>query len=79
MSLETPRLKTYRGNITDFVRRVPEAKPAFCGHASVACRSYLSLSSERQRFVLPEPGMLEGVKSKGKKLLKMQNVTILAT
>ena len=67
-------------------------------------RSYLSLTSEKQRFVLPEPGMLEahhgapvadrcrcfmavtwwhgitvpssqGVKSKGKKLLKMQNAT----
>ena len=58
-------------------------------------RSYLSLTNEKQRFVLPEPGMLEvqllccstawvasadmidcqGVKSKGKKLLKMQNVT----
>eukprot|EP00438_Fugacium_kawagutii_P009939 Skav214632 [mRNA] locus=scaffold1009:50331:62587:- [translate_table: standard] len=56
-------LKTYKGNITDFVRRCPEAK------------SYLSLTSEKQRFVLPEPGMLEGVKSKGKKLLKMQHVT----
>jgi len=57
------KLKTYRGNITDFVRRCPEAK------------SYLTLTNEKQKFVLPEPGMLEGVKSKGKKLLKMHNVT----
>lgn len=63
INVKQRKLKTYKGNITDFVRRCPEAK------------SYLSLTSEKQRFVLPEPGMLEGVKSKGKKLLKMQNVT----
>lgn len=63
INVKQRKLKTYRGNITDFVRRCPEAK------------SYLSLTNDKQRFVLPEPGMLEGVKSKGKKLLKMQNVT----
>lgn len=63
INVKQRKLKTYKGNITDFVRRCPEAK------------SYLSLTNEKQRFVLPEPGMLEGVKSKGKKLLKMQNVT----
>ncbi|CAJ1336721.1 unnamed protein product [Effrenium voratum] len=63
INVKQRKLKTYKGNITDFVRRCPEAK------------SYLSLTSEKQRFVLPEPGMLEGVKSKGKKLLKMQHVT----
>jgi hypothetical protein len=69
----------------------------FSAQSSHELRSYLSLTSEKQRFVLPEPGMLEahhgapvdvswrwhgitvpshqGVKSKGKKLLKMQNAT----
>eukprot|EP00439_Symbiodinium_sp_Y106_P058584 s2771_g8.t1 len=63
INVKQRKLKTYKGNITDFVRRCPEAK------------SYLSLTNDKQRFVLPEPGMLEGVKSKGKKLLKMHNVT----
>ncbi|CAE8596152.1 unnamed protein product [Polarella glacialis] len=63
INVKQRKLKTFRGNVTDFVRRCPEAK------------SYLTLTDERQRFVLPEPGMLEGVKSKGKKLLKMHNVT----
>ncbi|CAE7581243.1 HEF3 [Symbiodinium natans] len=63
INVKQRKLKTYKGNITDFVRRCPEAK------------SYLSLTNDKQRFILPEPGMLEGVKSKGKKLLKMHNVT----
>eukprot|EP00930_Biecheleria_cincta_P034899 TRINITY_DN24051_c0_g3_i1.p1 TRINITY_DN24051_c0_g3~~TRINITY_DN24051_c0_g3_i1.p1 ORF type:complete len:1800 (-),score=405.11 TRINITY_DN24051_c0_g3_i1:238-5571(-) len=63
INVKQRKLKTYKGNVTDFVRRCPEAK------------SYLTLTNEKQRFVLPEPGMLEGVKSKGKKLLKMHHVT----
>lgn len=63
INVKQRKLKTYKGNVTEFVRRCPEAK------------SYLTLTNEKQRFVLPEPGMLEGVKSKGKKLLKMHHVT----
>eukprot|EP00933_Yihiella_yeosuensis_P038534 TRINITY_DN32466_c0_g1_i1.p1 TRINITY_DN32466_c0_g1~~TRINITY_DN32466_c0_g1_i1.p1 ORF type:complete len:529 (+),score=121.34 TRINITY_DN32466_c0_g1_i1:87-1589(+) len=63
INVKQRKLKTYKGNVTDFVHRVPDAK------------SYLTLTNERQKFVLPQPGLLEGVKSKGKKLLKMHHVT----
>eukprot|EP00747_Dinoflagellata_sp_TGD_P087975 gnl/TRDRNA2_/TRDRNA2_163835_c3_seq1.p1 gnl/TRDRNA2_/TRDRNA2_163835_c3~~gnl/TRDRNA2_/TRDRNA2_163835_c3_seq1.p1 ORF type:complete len:752 (-),score=160.69 gnl/TRDRNA2_/TRDRNA2_163835_c3_seq1:212-2347(-) len=63
INVKQRKLKTYRGNITQFVARCPEA------------RAYLTLASDKVKFVLPEPGMLEGVKSRGKKLLKMNNVT----
>jgi len=63
INVKQRKLKTYVGSITDFVRRVPDAK------------SYITLDGDKKMFILPEPGMLEGVKSRGKKLLKMNNVT----
>ena len=56
------KLKTYRGNLSEFVKARPEAK------------AYYELASETLTFTLPEPGFLEGVKSKGKAILKMSNV-----
>ncbi|EKX48372.1 hypothetical protein GUITHDRAFT_68804, partial [Guillardia theta CCMP2712] len=57
------KLKTYRGNLAEFVRQKPEAK------------AYYELASEEVTFTLPEPGFLEGVKSKGKAILKMSDVS----
>jgi len=57
------KLKTYRGNLSHFVQVRPEAKV------------YYQLASETLTFTLPEPGFLEGVKSKGKAILKMQGVS----
>merc|ERR1712032_1015479 len=37
--------------------------------------SYFMLRNDRVKFVFPEPGPIEGVKSKGRALLKMTNVT----
>jgi elongation factor 3 len=58
------KLKTYKGNLTDFVNQVPEAKV------------YYELSAdEESKFVFPEPGYLEGVKSTTKSILSMRNVS----
>jgi len=55
------KLKRYKGNLSEFVKKVPEA------------RSYYDLAATSISFKFPEPGNLEGVKSKGKALLKMAN------
>mmetsp|Transcript_25501 Transcript_25501/g.30948 ORF Transcript_25501/g.30948 Transcript_25501/m.30948 type:complete len:1037 (-) Transcript_25501:243-3353(-) len=59
LQIEDLKLKCFKGNLSAFVAKVPAAK------------SYFELKSEKQAFVLPQPGFLEGVKSKGKALMKM--------
>ncbi|KAJ9120607.1 hypothetical protein QFC22_002536 [Naganishia vaughanmartiniae] len=57
------KIKRYPGNLEDFVRMVPEAK------------SYYTLeAAEEYKFKLPNPPMLDGVKTKEKSLLKMRKV-----
>lgn len=57
------KVKRYRGNLEAFVKVVPEAK------------SYYTLeAAEDYRFKLPDPPLLEGVKTKEKSLLKMRKV-----
>ncbi|EJD46144.1 hypothetical protein AURDEDRAFT_113808 [Auricularia subglabra TFB-10046 SS5] len=57
------KLRRYRGNLHDFVKAVPEAK------------SYFTLeAAEDYKFKLPDPPLLEGVKTKEKSLLKMRQV-----
>lgn len=52
-----------QGNLSEFVKKKPEA------------RSYYELASTQGlTFVLPEPGFLEGVKTKDRPILKMYNV-----
>ena len=52
------KLKRYRGNLSKFVERVP------------AARSYYELGASEMEFKFPEPGFLEGVKTKAKAILK---------
>ncbi|KAI0042445.1 hypothetical protein FA95DRAFT_1564323 [Auriscalpium vulgare] len=57
------KLRRYRGNLEAFVKVVPEAK------------SYYTLeAAEDYKFKLPDPPLLEGVKTKEKSLLKMRKV-----
>ena len=56
---ESRKLKRYRGNLSAFVKQVPEAK------------SYYELSASPVTFNFPDPGFLEGVKNKDKAILKM--------
>jgi len=53
------KLKVYKGNLSEFVKQVPEAAAYYC------------LESDNVAFSFPDPGMLEGVTSKTKALMKM--------
>jgi elongation factor 3 len=57
------KLKRYRGNLDEFVKRVPSAK------------SYHELSASDMEFKFPEPGYLEGVKTKAKAILRATNMS----
>lgn len=57
------KIKRYPGNLNAFVKRVPEAK------------AYSELNTgEDYSFKLPDPPLLDGVKTKEKSLAKMRNV-----
>merc|ERR1711972_1292385 len=61
------KLKTFKGEkgktLTQFVEKYPEKK------------AYFELSNETMKFTFPEPGAMEGVKSRSKVILRMTNVT----
>jgi len=59
---EYRKLKTYKGNLSEFVKVKPEAK------------SYYTLQESPITFKFPEPGFLEGIKSKDRAILKMMKV-----
>jgi elongation factor 3 len=52
------KLKRYKGNLAAFVARNPSAK------------SYYELGESEMEFTFPEPGFLEGVKTKAKAILR---------
>ncbi|GAA5816656.1 hypothetical protein MFLAVUS_010186 [Mucor flavus] len=56
------KLKRYSGNLSEFVKKVPRAA------------SYYSLEATQISFTFPEPGYLEGIKTKERAILKMKNV-----
>ncbi|PVI05706.1 hypothetical protein DM02DRAFT_610424 [Periconia macrospinosa] len=60
---EQKKLVCYKGNLADFVKVKPEAK------------SYYTLSSSMVQFKFPPPGILTGVKSNTRSILKMTNCT----
>lgn len=64
---EGRKLKTFKGNLKKLVEAVPE------------CRSYYELVAADtafvQKFTFPEPGILDGVKTKDKAILKMNNIS----
>lgn len=57
------KLKVYKGNLQEFVKAKPEAK------------SYYELTNANLVFKLPEPGFLEGVKTKDKAILKADRIS----
>jgi elongation factor 3 len=60
---EQKKLVAYKGNLADFVRVKPEAK------------SYYTLSDSQVQFKFPPPGILTGVKSNTRSILRMSNCT----
>merc|ERR1712070_561240 len=58
------QFKSAKGTVlTDFVEAYPEKS------------AYFELSDKNEKWVFPVPGALEGVKSRGRTILKMQDVT----
>ncbi|TGZ78531.1 hypothetical protein EX30DRAFT_350928 [Ascodesmis nigricans] len=57
------KLKRYRGNLKAFTEKVPSA------------RSYYELGASELEFKFPEPGFLEGVKTKAKAIVRVNNMT----
>merc|ERR1719361_3229935 len=61
------KLKTFKGTkgstLSQFVEKYPDKK------------AYFELTNETMSFSFPTPGPMEGVKSRSKTVLKMQNVT----
>lgn len=60
---EQKKLVCYKGNLADFVRVKPEGK------------SYYTLSASQVQFKFPPPGILTGVKSNTRAILRMTNCT----
>lgn len=60
---ERKKLKYYRGNLSDFVKVKPEAK------------SYYTLTATNTKFSFPNPGLLAGINSASKAILRMRDVT----
>ena len=58
---EQKKLVCYKGNLADFVKVKPEAK------------SYYTLSASQIQFKFPPPGLLTGVKSNTRSIIRMTN------
>lgn len=63
IQIENLKLKQFKGNLTEFVKKVPKAK------------SFFELKASKMKFTFPPPGNLEGITSKGKAIIKMDDVT----
>ena len=63
MQIDRLKLNTYKGNLSKFVESHPDAQ------------SYFEFKAAKFTFNFPQPSFLEGVKSRGKALLKMDGVT----
>ncbi|PTU18831.1 hypothetical protein P175DRAFT_0334466 [Aspergillus ochraceoroseus IBT 24754] len=60
---EQKKLVCYKGNLADFVKVKPEGK------------SYYTLSASNVQFKFPAPGILSGIKSNTRSILRMTNCT----
>lgn len=60
---EQKKLIRYKGNLSEFVKQKPEAK------------SYYTLSATQVQFKFPPPGILTGVKSNTRSILRMSGCT----
>jgi elongation factor 3 len=58
------KLKLHKGNLSEFVKSHPDAN------------SYFEFKASKFKFKFPQPCFLDGVKSRGKFLMKMDNVSL---
>jgi ATPase subunit of ABC transporter with duplicated ATPase domains len=63
IQIDRLKLNMFKGNLTAFAEKVPEARAYFEFRASA-----------KNKMVFPQPGYIEGIKSKGKALMKMNSV-----
>jgi elongation factor 3 len=63
LQIENLKLHAFKGNLDEFVKIKPQA------------RAYFSFTASKLKFSFPQPGPIEGVKSKGKALMKMSHCT----
>jgi elongation factor 3 len=63
VQIENLKLHWFKGNLSAFVEKRPDAK------------SFFELKTEKFKFTFPQPGALQGVSSKGKAILKMNDIT----
>merc|ERR1712176_1606935 len=63
LSIENLKLRSFKGNLDEFAKANPDI------------RAYFSLKASKKKFRFPQPGPIEGVKSKGKALMKMNDCT----
>merc|ERR1712125_135458 len=63
LQIENLKLNSFKGNLDEFVKFKPSA------------RAYFTLKGSKLKFKFPQPGPIEGVKSKGKALMKMSGCT----
>merc|ERR1712151_895646 len=63
LQIENLKLHSFKGNLDEFVKLKPQA------------RSYFNFTASKMKFKFPQPGPIEGVKSKGKALMKMSGCT----
>lgn len=61
LQIERLKLKHYRGNLNKFIELNPDAK------------AYFSIKESKLKFKFPQPGPIEGVKSRSKALMKMSH------
>jgi elongation factor 3 len=64
LQIDSLKLKLHKGNLTEFVKTHPEAK------------SYFEFSAVKFKFKFPQPCFLDGIKSRGKFLIKMDDVSL---
>jgi len=63
LQIENLKLHTFKGNLDEFVKTKPQA------------RAYFNFTASKMKFRFPQPGPIEGVRSKGKALMKMSKCT----
>ena len=63
LQIENLKRQSFKGNLDEFFKVKPSA------------RAYFSFKESKLKFRFPQPGSIDGVKSKGKALMKMGGCT----
>lgn len=61
LQIQRLKLKQFRGNLDSFIEQNPEAE------------AYFNIKSSKLKFSFPQPGAIEGIKSRSKALMKMSH------